>query len=161
MRMKGSTLSALEEEAAKYRAAPRRLAEEMVEEALKMRRHPGIIFFEHAGGRRDAALAARPRLSVWMIVEVVRGSTSLAAAAKYLSLDLPAIERALTYYKEHPDEIDEQIAANDAEMQRIMRLYPSTADLARAAAPRSSRPASRASRHSRGRSRSASGRRAR
>lgn len=160
MRMKGSTVRALEEEAFRYRTAPRSLAEEMVEEGVKMRRHPGIIFFPHAGGRRDAALAARPRLSIWMIVQVVKASTSVAAAAKYLSLDVPTVERALAYYREHPAEIDGQIAANDAEMERVMRLYPSTADLARAipgpSAPLRTRVARRTTR-----SRPASGRKAR
>lgn len=131
IRVKVSTVRALQEQAARYRTAPRSLAEQMVEEGIKMRQHPGIVFVERGAGRRDAVPAARPRLSVWQIVETVRGSTSLAAAAEYLSLDVPAVERALAYYKDHPDEIEQQIAANDAEMARIMRLYPSTADVTR------------------------------
>jgi len=110
-----------------------------------MRRHPGIVFVERGTGRRDAVLAARPRLSVWQILETVKGSTSVAAAANYLSLDVPAVERALAYYKEHPDEIDRQIAANDAEMERIMRLYPSSADVIREAASASPAASARTS----------------
>lgn len=134
IRVKGSTVQALREQAARYQTAPRTLAEQMVEEGVKMRRHPGIVFVERGTGRRDAVLAARPRLSVWQILEVVRGSTSVAAAARDLSLDVPSIERALAYHKEHPDEIERQIAANDAEMERIMRLYPSSADVIRESA---------------------------
>ena len=96
-----------------------------------MRRHPVIVFVERGTGRRDAALAARPRLSVWHIVEAVRGSTSVSAAASYLSLGVAEIERALAYYKEQPEEIDQRIAANDAEIERVMRLYPSSADVTR------------------------------
>lgn len=129
IRMKGSTVRALHEEALRYQTAPRTLAEQMVEEGVRMRRHPGIVFVERAGGRRDAALAARPRLSVWQIAQTARASTSAAVAAKYLSLDVPAVERALAYATEHADEIDRQIAANDLEMERLMRLYPSSADL--------------------------------
>lgn len=133
IRVKGSTVRALREQAVRYQTAPRTLAEHMVEEGIKMRQHPGIVFVERGTGRRDAVLAARPRLSVWQILETVRGSTSVAAAAEYLSLDVPAVERTLAYYKDHPDEIERQIAANDAEMARIERLYPSTADVIRQA----------------------------
>lgn len=131
IRVRGSTVRALQEQAARYGTAPRTLAEQMVEEGIKMRQHPGIVFVERGTGRRDAVLAARPRLSVWQIVETVRGSTSVAAAAEYLSLDVPSVERALAYHTEHRDEIERQIAANDAEVGRIERLYPSTADVIR------------------------------
>ena len=134
IRVKGSTVQALREQAARYQTAPRTLAEQMVEEGVKMRRHPGIAFIERGTGRRDAALVARPRLSVWHIVEAVRGSTSVSAAASYLSLDVAEVERALAYYKDQPEEVDRQIAANDAEMERIMRLYPSSADVIRESA---------------------------
>ncbi len=129
IRVKDSTVRALREQAARYQTAPRTLAEQMVEEGIRMRRHPGIVFVERGTGRRDAVLAARPRLSVWQIVEAVRGSTSVSAAASYLSLDVAEVERALAYYKAQPEEIGQRIAANDAEMERIMRLYPSTADV--------------------------------
>jgi len=122
---------ALQEQAARYQTAPRTLAEQMVEEGIRMRRHPGIVFVERGTGRRDAALAARPRLSVWHVVEAVTGSTSVSAAASYLSLHVAEVERALAYYKDQPEEIDQRITANDAEMERIMRLYPSTADVIR------------------------------
>lgn len=108
-----------------------------------MRRHPGIVFVERGSGRRDAVLAGRPRLSVWQIVLTVRASTSVPAAAKYLDLDVPAVERALAYSKEHPDEVERQISANDAEMERVMRLYPSTADVIREHASVSARGTAR------------------
>ena len=161
IRVKGSTVQALREQAARCQTAPRTLAEQMVEEGVKMRRHPGIVFVERGTGRRDAVLTARPRLSVWQIVVAVRGSTSVAAAAEYLSLDVPSVERALAYGKEYPDEIERQIAANDAEMERIMRLYPSSADVirestsvappgsVRTTATRSRRPGQRRSRRAR------------
>lgn len=127
---------------------------------MKMRRHPGIVFVERGSGRRDAVLAGRPRLSVWQIVQTVRASTSVPAAAKYLDLDVPTIERALAYSKEHPDEVERQISANDAEMERVMRLYPSTADVireqslsahgtARKASPRPARSVARRPRRAR------------
>ena len=134
IRVKGSTVQALREQAARYQTAPRTLAEQMVDEGVKMRRHPGIVFVERGTGRRDAVLTARPRLSVWQIVVAVRGSTSVAAAAEYLSLDVPSVERALACGKEYPGEVEQLVEANDAEMERIMRLYPSSADVIRESA---------------------------
>lgn len=142
IRVRGSTVRALQEQAARYRTAPRTLAEEMVEEGVRTRAHPGIVFMERAGGRRDAVLAARPRLGVWQIVRAVRASTSIKAAAEYLSLDMPSLERALAYYNDNPDEIERLLVQNAAEVERIERLYPSTADVARIRSVRGRRRAS-------------------
>lgn len=123
MRAARRTLRALEEEARRYRVPPRTLAEDILEEGVKMRRHPGIVFIERGGGRA-AVLAGRPRLSIWQIVETVRGSRSLAGAARWLSLDVPSVERALAYAADYPKEIEAAIRANDEAFERVKRLYP-------------------------------------
>jgi len=124
MRAERKTLRALEEEARRYGVAPRTLAERMIEEGVKARRHPGIVFLERGRGVRDAVLAGRPRLSVWMVVQVVGSNKTLAAAAKWLSLDEPSIERALAYAKDYPEEIQQAILENDEAFERVKRLYP-------------------------------------
>jgi hypothetical protein len=129
MRAERRTLRALEEEARRYGIAPRTLAERMIEEGVKMRRHPGIVFIERGRGTRDAVLAGRPRLSIWMIVQVVRANKTRAAAAKWLSLDNGSIDRAVAYAKDYPDEIDQAIRENDEAYERVEREYPSSADL--------------------------------
>lgn len=123
MRAAKGTIRALAEEARRYRVPPRSLAEEILEEGVRMRRHPGIVFVERPGGR-DAVLAGRPRLSVWEIVETVRQSSSLEAVARALSLDLGSLERALAYANEYAEEIDTAIAENEAAFERAKRLYP-------------------------------------
>lgn len=139
MRAGKRTLRALEEEARRYRLPPRTLAETILEEGVRMRRHPGITFVDRAGGRA-AVLAGRPRLSVWQIVLTARASRSLASAARYLSVDVPSIQRALAYATEHSDEIDAAIQANDEAFERAKRLYLPALEPARrrrrAAAPR-------------------------
>lgn len=124
MRLRGPTLRELQEEATRYRTPPRTLAEEMIEEGVKMRRHPGIVFSERGSGRRDAVLVGRPRLSVWQVIGVVRGSDSLAEAADHLSLDIGSVERAVVYYKDHPQEIEAAMAENEAAFERAKRLFP-------------------------------------
>lgn len=123
MRAEKRTLRRLEEEARRYGVPPRTLAERMIEEGVKMRRHPGIVFIDRPGGR-VAVLAGRPRLSVWMIVLTMRGSSSIEAAAKWLSLDVPSVQRALAYAAEYPEEIEAAIADNDAAFERVKRLHP-------------------------------------
>ncbi len=123
MRAAKGTIRALAEEARRYRVPPRSLAEQILEEGVRMRRHPGIVFIERGGGR-DAVLAGRPRLSIWLIAETVRGSTSMKTAADWLSLDLGSLERAMAYAKEYPDAINAAIADNEAAFERAKRLYP-------------------------------------
>ena len=124
MRARRDSLRALEEEARRYHVPPRTLAETMLEEGIRMRRHPGVVFADRGGGR-DAVLAGRPRLSIWQIAQVARGSRSRAAAARALSIDLSELQRALAYAVEYADEIDAAIRENDEAFERIQRLYPS------------------------------------
>jgi len=139
MRAARGTLNALEEEARRYRVAPRTLAETILDEGIRMRRHPGVVFVDRAGGR-VAVLAAHPRQAVWLIVLTVRGSRSHASAATQLSIDVSSVERALAYAAEYPDEIEAAIQANEEAFERAKRLYPSALTSGRrprrAAAPR-------------------------
>lgn len=128
MRADRRTLRQLEEEARRYGLAPRTLAERMIEEGVKMRRHPGIVFIDRPGGR-SAVLAGRPRLSVWQIVQAMRSSETRTAALKWLSLDEASLDRALAYAEEHSDEIEAAIRANDVAYERAERLSPSSAEL--------------------------------
>lgn len=123
MRAARSALRMLEEEARRYHVAPRTLAESILDEGLRMRRHPGIVFVDRGGGR-DAVLAGRPRLSVWQVVQAAHGARSRAVAARTLGIDPPELERALAYAAEYPDEIDAAIAENDEAFERAKRLYP-------------------------------------
>jgi len=123
MRAAQRTLRALQEEARRYGVPPRTLAETILEEGIRMRRHPGILFVDRGGGRA-AVLAGRPRLSVWQVVLTVRASRSLAAAARHLTIDVPSVERALAYAAEHADEIESAIQANEEAFERAKRLYP-------------------------------------
>lgn len=95
-----------------------------------MRRHPGIVFVQRAGGRMPA-LSHRPRLRIHDIVRTARGSTDLAEAADHLSLTVPEVETGLRYYAEFRAEIDSEIEQMDREAERAEREYRATQALNR------------------------------
>ena len=91
------------------------LAQRLVDEGLRAREHPGIVFKDGPSGRR-AALVAGP--DVWEVVAAVRGAgakdekRAVAIAARDLSLSPTQIRLALDYYGSYAEEIDAQITEN-------------------------------------------------
>ncbi|MGH2450184.1 MAG: hypothetical protein ACRDGE_02715 [Candidatus Limnocylindria bacterium] len=130
LRVDDDTLRRLNEEAAHYRVAPRTLAQEILEEGVRMRRHPGIAFVERAGGRMPA-LSHRPRLRIHDIVRTVRASSNLKEAADYLDLTLTDLEKAMRYYAEFRAQIDAEIQEMDEEAERAEREFWEAKSLAR------------------------------
>lgn len=93
-------------------------ANRLVDEALRMSEHPGIMFRPGPTGRR-AGLASGP--DVWEIVRAVRSGRAsepelpeddlLAMAAENTGLLARLIRVAVRYWASYPDEIDAEIAA--------------------------------------------------
>src|SRR5271165_3952665 len=96
-------------------------ANRLVDEALRMAEHPGVIFRPGPAGRR-AALAAGP--DVW---EVIRAIKSAHAAEPGLNSDdlislvsdntgiaLRLLNTAVRYWAAYPSEVDAEIAAAEA-----------------------------------------------
>jgi uncharacterized protein (DUF433 family) len=89
------------------------IAEQYLEEAVRMADHPGIVFREGSAGRR-AALAGH-RLDVWQVIETVQQEGGdVAAAAEYLTVSPGLVGAAVGYYADYRDEVDEWIARNTA-----------------------------------------------
>jgi uncharacterized protein (DUF433 family) len=102
-------------------------ANELLSEALKMRRCPGILFAEGATGRR--ARIAGTGLDVWEIIATYRsvGKKLKRLAAAYPQLDEAKLRAALSYYECYPQEIEERISENEAWNPRTLRKrYPFT-----------------------------------
>ena len=107
----------LSERARRSRLPERTLAQRYVEEGLRHDAHPLIQFLDGPSGRR-ASLIGRG-LDVWEVIATVAdndGSTTEAAA--YLEIPPGLVEAAVSYYGEFRDEIDEEIALNEAEYER-------------------------------------------
>lgn len=82
---------------------------ELLREAIRARRAPGIVFVDGATGRR--AVVAGSGLEVWEVVaawqEVGRNYGRLRAAYEWLSE--PQLRAALSYYELYGDEVDARL----------------------------------------------------
>src|SRR5947209_1075953 len=89
-------------------------ANELLSEALKMRRCPGIVFADGPTGRR--ARVAGTGLDVWEIIATYQSVEKNQKRLKkaYPQLDDLKLRAALSYYECYPDEIDERISENEA-----------------------------------------------
>jgi hypothetical protein len=77
--------------------------------------HPGILFKNGPSGRR-ASLAYGP--DVWEVIKFLheldeRGPAALEAAGETFATDQGSIAAAVSYYREHPSEVEAEIAASD------------------------------------------------
>ncbi|HET8568683.1 MAG TPA: hypothetical protein VFM93_06830 [Candidatus Limnocylindria bacterium] len=136
LRLSDAGIRALSEEAARTRLAPRTLAQELIEEGLRMRRFPAIAFSVR-GGRRAAVFARAPRLRVGSAIETIEASSSLEEAAEDLYLSVSELEQALDYYRSYRGEIDAENAGHREAAEAAYRewLDRSSRTVSRASAP--------------------------
>jgi uncharacterized protein (DUF433 family) len=89
------------------------VANELLEEAVKTHRCPGIVFSEGVRGRR--ARVAGTGVEVWEIVATYKGlGRNLGRLRKtYHWLTDQQLRSAIGYYESYSEEIDRLIAANE------------------------------------------------
>ena len=90
------------------------MAEELIDEGLRVRRHPLLSFRDGPSGRRAALVGG---LDVWELVDgLVGGDVApdrrIERAVELFGLRREQVEAALAYYAEFTEEIEVQIAAN-------------------------------------------------
>lgn len=90
------------------------LAEELIEEGLRVRRHPLVVFRDGPAGRR-AGLVGGP--DVWEVIGGLVGGDvpaerRIERAVDVFGLTPRQVGAALDYYADFTGEIDEEIAAN-------------------------------------------------
>lgn len=103
--MAATTLDRLDGLARQRGESTNGLAERLIEEGLRLERHPLISFREGAAGRRPAI--GGTRIDVWQAVEALRDNgNSFADAADYLGLAEVKVRAAFRYYAEFRDEVD-------------------------------------------------------
>jgi uncharacterized protein (DUF433 family) len=90
-----------------------RVTNELLEEAVKAHRCPGIVFAEGVRGRR--ARVAGAGIEVWEIIASYQsvGKNLSRLKRAYHWLTGPQLQAAIGYYKTYPEEIDRLIAANE------------------------------------------------
>lgn len=117
LRLGEGTRARLADQARRRRVAERTLAQRYIEEGLRRDLHPLVHFLDGPSGRR-ASLVGRG-LDVWEIVATVRDNAgSIPLAAEYLGIPAGLVEAAVAYYGEYREEIDSEIAANEAAYER-------------------------------------------
>jgi uncharacterized protein (DUF433 family) len=101
------------------------VANEMLEEAVKMRRIPGIYFVDRASGR--TACIQGTGLGVWEIIRDFRdmGESWDAIREGYHWLSENQLRSALAYAQAYPKEIDTQVReANEWTTEQVYATYP-------------------------------------
>ncbi len=97
--------------------APRTLAQRLVNEGLRREDHPLIRFADGPTGRRAALVGSG--LDVWEVIDTVRqNDNDPEEAAAYLEIAPRLVQAAVVYYGEYREEIDAEIALNEAEYER-------------------------------------------
>lgn len=100
-------------------------ARDLLVEAVKMRRCPGITFSDGPTGRR--AKIAGTGIDVWEFIATFKGLGENYDKLKkaYHWLSDQQIRSALSYYALYPDEIDETITRNeDITEAQVIKRYP-------------------------------------
>ncbi len=96
---------------------------DLLEEALRSRRFPGLVFVEGPAGRR--AHLAGTGLDVWEVVGLVREYGSPDAALRgFPRLTLTTIQVAQTYANEYPEEVNAFLELNARSPEVLQRDFP-------------------------------------
>ncbi len=98
------------------------ITKDLLEEAIKMRRCPGIVFSEGISGRR--ARVAGTGIEVWEIIATYRSVKKDLKRLKnaYHWLSQEQLRAALGYYSAYPQEIDGLIEQNERWNEEEMKM---------------------------------------
>lgn len=102
------------------------VTKELLEEAIKMHRCPGVVFNEGVHGRR--ARIAGTGIEVWEVIAAHKamGEDYARLQTAFHWLSEPQLRSALAYYRLYPDEITNLMAQNEAwTLERVSDRFPS------------------------------------
>jgi uncharacterized protein (DUF433 family) len=113
LRLPKETLTEIEQIAEETGRDFSAVAKDLLAEAIKMRRCPGIVFAEGVSGRR--ARVAGTGIEVWEIISTYRsvGKSLTRLKKAYHWLSMEQLRATLGYYSVYPEEIDRQIDQNE------------------------------------------------
>jgi len=100
------------------------MASELLAEAAKMRRCPGVVFADGPYGRR--ARVEGTGIEVWEVIAawLAMGKDEKRLGKAYAWLSDRQLLAALGYYRAYPKEIDELIEANAVDEQAVRERIP-------------------------------------
>lgn len=100
------------------------MLDELIEESVRMREHPGIGFKGGLAGRR--AWVVGTGLDVWEIVEMHRSMGRETLLDSMENISESSLEAALSYHKAYPEEIEAALKENALPPEHWHRLHPET-----------------------------------
>lgn len=97
------------------------LASELIAEAAKMRRCPGVVFADGPAGRR--ARVEGTGIEVWEVIAsyIAMGKDEKRLKKAYAWLSERQLLAALGYYRTYSDEIEDLVEANRASDEKAVR----------------------------------------
>jgi uncharacterized protein (DUF433 family) len=124
MRLRRSLRKDLETTAERTRRSVADVAQELLDEALRMRQCPGIYFSDEPSGR--TAKIGGTGLGVWEVLrDFTRDQDHGRIRKAFPQLSQAQVTAALMYYSRYRDEIQAKIDVNAAlTPERIERQYP-------------------------------------
>jgi uncharacterized protein (DUF433 family) len=124
MRLRQSLRKDLEATAARNRRSVADVAQELLDEALRMRQCPGIYFTDEASGR--IAKIGGTGLAVWEVVrDFGKDQDSDRIRKAFPQLSQAQVTAALMYYTRYREEVQSKIDANAAlTPEAIEKTYP-------------------------------------
>lgn len=123
-RLPEELLERLDAEASGSGTSATALVTSLLDEGLKTRQFPGIVYRSGSAGRR-AALAGGP--DVWEVVRTLRstsgkGDERIRRVAAGSELTPDQVRLSVDFYTAFPDEIDARIAADAEAAERIREM---------------------------------------
>jgi uncharacterized protein (DUF433 family) len=123
LRIPDGVRETIEQMARRERRSPSEMAALLLEEKVRERTHPMIVFRDTAVGPQASVRGTR--LLVWHVMMVARDlDMDAARVAEHLQWPLPEIQAAFRYAQDYPEEIWGEVEANDAvtfaDLQRIL-----------------------------------------
>ena len=123
-RLTPDLLSRLESEAAAAGTTVSALVVVLLEEGLRVRRFPGVVFRDGPAGRR-AGLVGGP--DIWEVIRDVRatpgrGEAKIRRVATDAGLTRSQVGLAIDYYAAFPEDIDARLAVEDRTAAQLREL---------------------------------------
>ncbi len=113
----------VEDEARRTRRSKSAIVEALTEEAVRVRRFPGIAFRGEDAARRPWVIGSG--LDVWEIVQMLEDFGSIESLVAQTQLSERHARLAVVYRDSYPEEIAEAIAENRRTVEQWRELYPS------------------------------------
>jgi hypothetical protein len=122
VRFTASTDRVVQEEARRTRRSKSAVVEALTEEAVRMRRFPGIGFRGDDAARRPWVIGSG--LDVWEAIEMLEDYGSPTRLVEETQLTDRHVRLALAYRDSYPDEIAEATSQNRRTPEQWHDLYP-------------------------------------